>query len=127
MTYPALESIGVKNLDRIEHYSVRSEIEQDILKIYYHKEKGALFHRSEKFKFPLSSKLVPDGRDFKNLQSASPMLAKVTEELDKITAIDKKATKTKKTAKEQILSDLRHLEKVVNNKIAEIEANLKDL
>ncbi len=127
MTYPALESIGVKNIDRIEYYSVRSEVEQDILKIYYLKEKGALFHRSEKFKFPVSHKLVRDGRDFKDLSSASPMLAKVTQELDQITGQLKDTNKTKKDAKEKILSDLRHLEKVVANKISEIERHLKEL
>lgn len=127
MNYPALESIGVKHIDRVESYVIRSEIEQDVLKIYYHKDKGSLFHKSEKFKFPRSHKLVKDGQSFKDLQSVSPMLARVTGELDNISHQKSAAQKDKKLPKDKILSDLRHLEKVVANKIAEIEASLKEL
>jgi hypothetical protein len=44
-------------------------------------------------------------------------------ELDKVTLTERK----EKDIKQKIVEDLRHLEKVVTNKIAEIEADLERL
>ncbi|MFT6221139.1 MAG: hypothetical protein ACJA0C_000539 [Candidatus Endobugula sp.] len=37
MSNDVLRALGIKKIDRIEQYSVRSESKQDILKIYYKK------------------------------------------------------------------------------------------
>ncbi len=127
MSYETLKSLGVKNIENIERYSLRSEIDQDILKVYFHKQKGDLFHRSEKFKFARVHRAVRDDRQHGDYNTAlnevSPILIKMMAELDKIVTHEK----TERDIKQKILSDLRHLEKVVANKVAEIEADLEKL
>lgn len=120
-----LQSLGVKNLDNIDHYTVRSERDFDVLKIYHKREKGALFHKSEKFKFHRALKPQKDfdRGDYRQVSEVSPMLVKVMDELDTITQKDY----VERNAKERILADLRHLEKVVANKVAEIEQQLERL
>lgn len=125
MDYTSLKAIGVKQVEDIEKYTLRSERDQDVLKIYHAKKKGELFHRSEKFKFPRSIKVVrgETSGGLKERSEVSAMLTSVLAELDKITNTNQE----EKTAKELILSDLRHLEKVVASKIAEIEKRLDEL
>ena len=120
-----LQSLGVKTLDNIDRYTVRTEGDFDVLKIYYQREKGGLFQKSEKFKFHRSTKPQRGfaEADYRQVSEVSPMLVKVMDELDAITEQDY----VERTAKEKILSDLRHLEKVVANKVAEIEQQLEKL
>jgi Protein of unknown function (DUF3461) len=125
MKEDVLKSLGVKSLDTIDYYIVRNEKENDILKIYHKREKGSLFSKSEKFKFRRSIRQVPaaNPKDISEINEISPMLSKLMDALDQIT--QKKRQEI--TAKEKILEDLRHLEKVVANKVSEIEAQLEKL
>jgi hypothetical protein len=124
MSNDVLRALGIKNIDRIEHYSIRSESNQDILKIYYKKEKGDLFHRSEKFKFPRAQKTFKnESGNYEDTNELSSTLYKAMGELDKVVLTERK----EKDVKKKIISDLRHLEKVVVSKIAEIEADLEGL
>ncbi|GAA3925874.1 DUF3461 family protein [Litoribacillus peritrichatus] len=123
MEYNSLKSLGVKNTADIEKYTLRSELTQDVLKIYHTKKKGELFNRSEKFKFPRSKRMVrsqSNPNEYKEMSEVSAVLTHVLAELDDIT----NHVHDEKTVKEQILSDLRHLEKVVQSKISEIEEKL---
>jgi len=122
----SLQSLGVKNTEDIERYSLRSESNQDVLKIYHAKKRGELFQRSEKFKFPRRTRMVRSDlnpSEYKEISEVSSVLTHVLTELDEIT----NHVHDEKTVKEQILSDLRHLEKVVQNKISEIESKLDRL
>ncbi|MCL6417491.1 DUF3461 family protein [Aestuariirhabdus sp. Z084] len=124
--YEHLKSMGIKHYDQIERYSLRSEAEYDILKVYYHKQKGDLFAKSEKFKFPRQKKtvMVDSGtHTFRNVTEISPALREVVAELDKITQQEHRA----KDAKKEVLKELKHLERVVSNKIAELEARIEHL
>ncbi|MDE1461968.1 DUF3461 family protein [Spartinivicinus poritis] len=124
--YEHLKSMGITAIENIDRYSLRSEAEYDILKIYYKKEKGSLFARSEKFKYPRQKKtvLVDSGtHKYKDVTEISPILRHVVDELDQVTKHDKEIIDHKK----KILQDLKHLEKVVSNKITEIEEQLKHL
>jgi hypothetical protein len=126
MEYTILKALGVKDIDQIERYAVRTEGESDILKIYYEKKKGQLFHKSEKFKFSrtyrgVRSSTAPNA--YKDMSEVSPMLTKVMAELDDI--VDQEHQE--QDAKKKILTDLRHLEKVVKQKIQEIEVQLDKL
>jgi len=126
MDYNALKSMGVKNTQDIEKYSLRSELEQDVLKIYHIKKKGELFQRSEKFKFPRRKRMVrsdANPSEYKEMSEVSSVLTHVLAELDDIT----NHAHDEASLKEQIRSDLIHLEKVVQSKIAEIEAKLEKL
>ena len=124
--YPNLKAIGISDAERIEKYSMRTEGKFDVLKIYYQRDKGDLFARSEKFKYPRQQKRlrVDSGTNsYTDTTEISPALRHVVDELDRLARRDAKETDLKK----KILTDLRHLEKVVQSKIEEIEADLARL
>ncbi|MFQ3231034.1 DUF3461 family protein [Reinekea sp.] len=122
-----LKAIGITDVEAIEKYTVRTEGNHDVLKVYYKREKGDMFARSEKFKYPRQSKRVKvdSGSNKYNATSEiAPTLRYVIEELDKVA---NKVVLAEVDPKTRILADLRHLEKVVNSKIKEIEADLAKL
>ncbi|KHT64948.1 hypothetical protein RJ45_03830 [Photobacterium gaetbulicola] len=124
--YPNLSAIGIEKPDTIERYSLRQEAANDILKIYFAKQKGELFAKSVKFKFPRQRKSVmvnSGSREYKEITEINRTLTFIIDELDRIT--NKKHSEV--DIKKKILSDLRHLEQVVSHKIAEIEADLEKL
>ncbi|MGF1715670.1 DUF3461 family protein [Photobacterium chitinilyticum] len=124
--YPNLTSIGIENPETIERYSLRQEATNDILKVYFAKQKGELFAKSVKFKFPRQRKSVvvnSGNREYKEITEINRNLTFVIDELDQLT--NKKHTDV--DVKKKILKDLRHLEQVVTHKIAEIEADLEKL
>ncbi|MGF1732961.1 DUF3461 family protein [Photobacterium kasasachensis] len=124
--YPNLTSIGIENPETIERYSLRQEATNDILKVYFAKQKGELFAKSVKFKFPRQRKSVvvnSGNREYKEVTEINRNLTFVIDELDQLT----KRKHTDVDVKKKILKDLRHLEQVVTHKIAEIEADLEKL
>ncbi|ATG16363.1 TPA: DUF3461 family protein [Providencia alcalifaciens] len=124
--YDNLKSLGISNPQDIDRYSLRQEANNDILKIYFRKDKGEFFAKSVKFKYPRQRKTVAatDGsNNFKEINEINTNLRYVIEELDQICQSDH----TDIDLKHKILDDLRHLEHVVSNKIAEIEADLEKL
>ncbi|MBU2863993.1 DUF3461 family protein [Reinekea marina] len=125
--YKNLKAIGITAVDSIEKYTVRTEGSHDVLKVYYRREKGDMFARSEKFKYPRQQKRVKvdSGSNKYNATSEiAPTLRYVIEELDQVA---KKEIQPEVDTKTKILADLRHLEKVVTSKIKEIEADLEKL
>ncbi|OLQ79537.1 hypothetical protein BIT28_17490 [Photobacterium proteolyticum] len=124
--YPNLTSIGIEAPETIERYSLRQEATNDILKVYFAKQKGELFAKSVKFKFPRQRKSVvvnSGNREYKEVTEINRNLTFVIDELDQLT----KRKHTDVDIKKKILKDLRHLEQVVTHKIAEIEADLEKL
>ncbi|ODS12190.1 DUF3461 family protein [Vibrio scophthalmi] len=122
-----LIGLGIQDPQQIERYSLRQEAHKDVLKIYFRKQKGELFAKSIKFKYPRQIKnvLVDSGsHKYKEVTEINRNLTLVIDELNKITKPVKLAAVD---VKQKILSDLRHLEKVVSSKIAEIEADLEKL
>ncbi|BCL68966.1 UPF0325 protein [Vibrio nigripulchritudo] len=125
--YPNLTGLGIQDPKQIERYSLRQEAQKDVLKIYFKKQKGELFAKSVKFKYPRQRKnvLVDSGsHQYKEVTEINRNLTLVIDELNTITKPEKLVDVD---VKEKILSDLRHLEKVVSSKIAEIEADLEKL
>ncbi|ORT50477.1 hypothetical protein ST37_11490 [Vibrio sp. qd031] len=122
-----LQGLGIHNTKEIERYSVRQEAHKDVLKIYFKKQKGELFAKSVKFKYPRQVKkvLMDDGSgQYRNKTEINRNLTLVIDELNQIT---KPVAAAPVDVKQKILSDLRHLEKVVASKIAEIESDLEKL
>ncbi len=50
--FPHLTGLGIQDPKQIERYSLRQEAHKDVLKIYFLKQKGELFAKSVKFKYP---------------------------------------------------------------------------
>ncbi|XWR70276.1 hypothetical protein AHYW_003358 [Providencia manganoxydans] len=124
--YDNLKSLGISNPQDIDRYTLRQEANNDILKIYFRKDKGEFFAKSVKFKYPRQRKTVAaaDGsNNFKEINEINSNLRYAIEELDQIC----QTVSTDIDLKHKILDDLRHLEHVVSNKIAEIEADLEKL
>ncbi|HBV74925.1 MULTISPECIES: DUF3461 family protein [Vibrio] len=125
--YPNLNKLGITDTKLIARYSLRQEAQVDVLKVYFHKQKGDLFAKSVKFKYPRQRKNIrvnSNSSEYKETTEVSPSLTKVMTELNQIT---KPKEMDNKDIKHKILTDLRHLEKVVSGKIAEIEADLEKL
>lgn len=123
--YDNLKSLGISTPEDIDRYSLRQEANNDILKIYFRKDKGEFFAKSVKFKYPRQRKTVvaDSSQGYKEVQEISPNLRYVIDELDQICQRDQVEVDLKR----KILADLRHLENVVSNKIAEIESDLDKL
>ncbi len=124
--YDNLKSLGITHPEEVDRYSLRQEANNDILKIYFRKDKGEFFAKSVKFKYPRQRKTVVSdqaGQGFKEVQEISPNLRYVIDELDQICQQEQAEV----DLKIKILDDLRHLELVVSNKISEIEADLEKL
>ncbi|EKO3427375.1 DUF3461 family protein [Vibrio fluvialis] len=125
--FPHLTGLGIIDPTQIERYSLRQEAHKDVLKIYFKKQKGELFAKSVKFKYPRQVKnvLVDSGsHQYKEVTEINRNLTLIIDELNQIT---KHVQITQVDVKQKILSDLRHLEKVVASKIAEIESDLEKL
>ena len=120
--YDNLKSLGISNPEEIDRYSLRQEANNDILKIYFQKDKGEFFAKSVKFKYRVIKAVVADGSGFSE-NEISPNLRYIIDELDQICQRDRSEVDLKR----KILDDLRHLESVVTNKISEIEADLEKL
>lgn len=56
--YDNLKSLGITNPEEIDRYSLRQEANNDILKIYFQKDRGEFFAKSVKFKYPRQRKTV---------------------------------------------------------------------
>jgi hypothetical protein len=125
--FPHLTSLGIHDPTQIERYTIRQEALKDILKIYFHKQKGELFAKSVKFKYPRQIKnvLVDSGsHQYKEVTEINRNLTLIIDELNQLIPEEQYS---EVHLKEKILTDLRHLEKVVANKIAEIESDLHKL
>lgn len=124
--YDNLKTLGLANPTSIDRYSLRQEAGNDILKIYFRKEKGEFFAKSVKFKFPRQRKTLtadPNGANYKEVYEISPNLRNIVDELDSICQQDRADI----DLKNKILADLHHLKRVVADKIAEIESDLEKL
>lgn len=124
--YPHLRDIGIRTPENIIRYSLRREGEKDVLKVYFRKESGMLIGRNSKYKFQRQIKTVSGGQNqesYTNLSEINPALHKIIQELDSLSL----QVSSEKELEKQILSDLKHLQKVVDGKIEEIENKLKVL
>ncbi|MFA0088350.1 DUF3461 family protein [Vibrio sp. E150_011] len=125
--YPNLTSLGIHDPKQIERYSIRQEAHKDVLKIYFRKQKGELFAKSVKFKYPRQVKNVRVNSSSQGYKEITEINRNLTLVIDELNTITKPVEIGEVDVKQKILSDLRHLEKVVSGKIAEIEADLEKL
>lgn len=111
--FPHLSNLGINDPTQIERYTVRQEALKDVLKIYFRKQKGELFAKSVKFKYPRQVKnvLVDGGsHQYKEVTEISRNLTLVIDELNHITTPEQLS---EQDLKEKILSDLRDRKSVV--------------
>ncbi len=124
--YPTLSEMGIQTLDDIYKYTLRREGDQDVLKIYFKREKGSLLSRSKKFKFGRSTRTVrvdSSQHKYEDVSEMSPFLMKAIDELHQLVQKEHE----REITKDRLLEDLDHLEKVMQNKLDELRRDLKQL
>ncbi|MCE0494379.1 DUF3461 family protein [Vibrio salinus] len=125
--YQYLTDLGIQEPSKIQKYTLRQEALSDVLKIYFYKQEGELFAKSIKLKYPRQKKtiLVDSGtHQYKDVTEINRTLTLVLDELNEITEAHKL---TEHDLQKKILSDLKHLEKVVIAKINEITHDVNRL
>ncbi|MEJ1379874.1 MAG: DUF3461 family protein [Candidatus Sedimenticola sp. (ex Thyasira tokunagai)] len=124
--YKTLEEMGVHDIHQIEKYILRQEGDEDILKIYFKRKRGSLFPTSMKFRHGRSKKMVPTERnrnEFKEISEISPTMIKAAQELEQIVDHEESIEDFKK----RILSDIDHLENVVQRKLDQLRSDVDQL
>lgn len=124
--YQTLESMGVTSFEDIEKFTLRYENGFDVLKVYYRREKGSLLPKSKKFKFGRSTKTVlADGgqQTYQQVKEPSLVVLRAVDELGKLVGKQHED----KLTKEDLVSELEHLEKVVTSKIEELKEKIAKL
>lgn len=119
-----IKSLGIDDPQQIDRYSLRQEAEADILKIYLKKQKGDFFAKSLKLKFPRHLKTVRDSNNpkrYKDLSEIDPNLNFLIEELDKLVTREH----LEHNSKQKILEEIKHLEKVMVNKLRQLETDIE--
>ncbi len=118
--YHYLTELGIHDPFQIEKYTLRQEALSDVLKIYFHKQKGELFSRNMTFKYPRQKKtILVDGgtHQYKDVTEINRTLTLVLDELNEITV---PYNKPEHELIDAIIFDLKHLEKVIVTKISAI-------
>lgn len=127
--YPTLKKMGIKSLDEVEKYTVRHQGDTDVLKIYYKRPKGSFMPRSKKFSFVRGRRGIPlevrNAKAFEHMDRISPQLVQALEELKHLDATRKEVDPI--DPREKFLSDLDHLEKVMNTKLEEIRRQIREM
>ena len=121
--YETLKEMGVTDIDNIEKYSLRQEGDEDILKIYFKRKKGALFAHSMKFRHGRAKKmaLIDSGkREYKEVSEISPTMLSAAKELDRVVQHEESVQDFKK----RILNDIDHLEKVLQRKLEQLKTDV---
>lgn len=83
--YDNLKSLGIINFEEIDCYSFWQEVNNDILKIYFQKDKGEFFVKRVKFKYLCQCKMVVVdgvGQGYKEVQEISLNLWYIIDEFD---------------------------------------------
>jgi len=127
--YPTLNKMGITSVDQIDRYTLRHQGNTDVLKIYYKRPKGSLLSRSKKFSFLRGRGSLPlevqHSKAFDQMAKISPQLLQALEELKQLDAKRSEADPVDPRAR--FLSDLDHLERVMNDKITDIRRQLETL
>ena len=123
--YPTLSSMGIARFDEIRDYSLFTEKDLDVLKIYYQRQEGSLLPKRKVFKFPKSTKPFTENnsKNVHELRQISATMKSAVEELEQIIG-DKK---DKKSNKDSILRRVDQLEAEVRSHITEIRSLLDRL
>jgi len=121
--------MGVTSLEDVVKYTLRHQGDADVLKIYYKRAKGSFLPRSKKFSFVRGRRSIPiesrGSTGFESISDISPQLTLALKELDQIEA--KLNQVDPGDPKQQLEAHMAHLDKVVNEKLKEMQALIKQL
>ncbi len=126
--YPTLSEMGIADdsIEDIYKYSLRQEGQEDVLKVYFKRNKGSFLPKSKKFKFGRAAHTVrvDSSHDkYQEISEMSPFLMKAIDELHKLVQHEHEIT----DLKARLLTDIDHLEKVMANKIRDLRDDIEKL
>ncbi len=124
--YENLQELGITETDSIEKYTLRQEGDEDILKIYFRRKRGDFFAHCTKFRFGRSKKAVrvnSGSNGCREVSEVSPIIGRLTAELDQIVNREESIADFKR----RILSDIEHLEKVIQRKLEQLKEDVSAL
>ncbi len=103
--HPILCSMGITSIEQISRYSIHSECDAQVLKIYYQRPEGSPLPRTKKFQFNENSQL---SGAIKELDSLIP------------------ETQNAESSREQLADELEQLQQVMTAKMSELRRQLKN-
>jgi len=125
--FATLKEMGISSFELISRFSLRREHDRDVLKVYYLCPITSLRPHSQKFTFARPRQAIPaqsrHSPAWQALGDCSPVLQQALEELQQLTG----AAEEPLSAKEELLRDLKHLEKPLTAKLAEIRQQVECL
>lgn len=127
--YPTLNAMGINSVDDVIKYTIRHQDDTDVLKVYYKRDRSSFLPRSKKFSFVRGRRSIPiesrSAKAFESVTSISPQLTMAIEELNQLQA--KMIQANPQNTKEALNAHMDHLEKVVNDKLKEMQQLIKEL
>jgi hypothetical protein len=127
--YPTLASMGVTSVEDVVKYTLSHQAEADVLKVYYTRAKGSFLPRSKKFSFVRGRRSIPiesrSSSGYDTITDVSPQLKMAIAELDLLQASLSQIDPI--DPKQKLEAHMAHLEKVVNEKMKEMQALIKQL
>ena len=124
--YPTLLEMGVNNPGEIEHYSLSTTNNIDVLKIIYKRKKGSLLPTSKRFEFGRSERTVMADSGTQTAEivhDISPFLLKAVQELDKLLDAKMSNIEHAKLVKDEI----RRLHQELTSSMAYIESLIDEM
>ncbi len=124
--YPTLSEMGVNNPGEIEHYSLSTTNNIDVLKIIYKRKKGSLLPTSKRFEFGRSERTVMADSGTQTagiVHDISPFLQKAVRELDKL--IDAKISNIEHA--KLVKDEMRRLHQELTSSMAYIESLIDEM
>ena len=89
-SWPALAEMGITRFHEVSHYTLRQDgPKNDVLKVYYKRQKGSLLPESRKYRFGRSPRtIIADGGTarMEDTYEVSPYLLAATAELHRLVA-----------------------------------------
>lgn len=120
-----LKTMGITNPSEITRYTLRQEDNEDVLRIYYRRNKGSFLPASKKYKFGRTHRtIITDSGtpEYAEDNEISAFLQAAIAELDEIVKHSKDATEHRKA----ILDEIDHLEKYVNHRLRHIRSQIEE-
>jgi hypothetical protein len=124
--FPTLTEMGINNPAEIEHYSLSSNNNVDVLRIIYKRSKGSFLPTSKRFEFGRSSRTImadSGSQTSEIVHDISPFLRKAIEELDQL--IDAKKSNVEQA--KLIKVEMQRLHQEFSSRMSHIESLIDKL
>jgi hypothetical protein len=124
--FPTLSEMGINNPGEIEHYSLSTTNNIDLLRIIYKRKKGSLLPTSKRFEFGRAAKTIMADSGTQTAEivhDISPFLHKAISELDQLIDAKKSNIERAKLVKEE----MQRLHQELSSSMSYIESLIDEM